>query len=205
MEPGSIPTPPPERPRPHHAPSLGRRRNVAPALRTSAATSAAARAARGRASSRARSCRALEPAGGGRPRPARVERTGQRPPRASESPRAPRRQTPGMPLKIPRHPLTTPLIVPEVTDWPSHLPRPPTTANVPVDPACPHDIPGESSVTAVFLDTSNTLWIYLSGGLRLPPRNPRFQTPPHNIERNPDSPTCPDRTRSAPRFPLQIA
>lgn len=49
--------------------SLERRRNVVPVLRTSAATSAAARAARGRQSSRARSCRALGPAGWRGPRP----------------------------------------------------------------------------------------------------------------------------------------
>lgn len=49
--------------------ALGRRRNVAPVLRTSAATSAAALAARGRASRRARSCRALGPDCRGRSRP----------------------------------------------------------------------------------------------------------------------------------------
>lgn len=80
---------PPGRPRPRHAPSLERRRNVVPVLRTSAATSAAARAARGRQSSRARSCRALGPAGWRGPRPARVGRTDQRPLSASANPQLP--------------------------------------------------------------------------------------------------------------------
>lgn len=91
---------PPPRPAPRHAPALGRRRNVAPVRRTSAATSAAARAARGRAFSRARSCRALGPAGRGGSRPARVQRTGQHPPEPRRTPTLPDVQRPRMPLKI---------------------------------------------------------------------------------------------------------
>lgn len=66
----------------------------------------------------------------------------------------------------------------------SRNPRP--SRACPWTPACPHYFPGESYLTEIFLDTSQHPGT-ISGGLRLPLRNSRFQTP-RTVARGPRFP-----------------